>query len=156
MDTDKLDSYVIVKLNVFSDKNKEMNNIDNLSIYYPEIVGTVDTNDYKFALNTTINYMHSHYKFLLDSENEILEVCYPIKITDKISSSFRNGTFFNRETNYINAVEIFNSKEYLDTIMNSKIYEELNKCCLESTPFFYLVDNLESVIKEYLENRPKI
>ena len=147
----ELDSYAIVQLNVFSDKNKEMNNIDNLSIYYPEIVGMIYSNDYKFALKAAINYMHSHYALLSDSKNEILKICYPIKITDKVSSGFRNGTFFNREINYINAVEIFNSKEYLDSIMNSKIYEELNRHCLENTPFFYLVNNLESVIKEYSE-----
>lgn len=145
--------YIILRLHIPRDKTKELNKIEDMPYFYPDIVRVVEGDDYINALKESIELMNSNYEFLLDGEDEFLEVFYPIEFTDKIRNSLKNGTFFNRAVQLKTARNIMNSDEYLECILNSDIYKELNKYDLENTPYFTLVSSLDFKIKKFFDTK---
>lgn len=152
-EADRNTVYIILRLYIPRDKTKTLDKIIDMPYFYPEIVRVVEGDDYINALKESIELIDSHYEFLLDGEDELLEVFYPIEFTDKIRNSLKNGTFFNRAVQLKTAKKIMNSDEYLEYILNSDIYKELNKYDLENTPYFRLVDSLDYKIKKFFNTK---
>lgn len=118
--------YIILRLHIPRDKTKELNKIEDTPYFYPDIVRVVECDDYINALKESIELMNSNYEFLLDGEDDFLEVFYPIEFTDKIRNSLKNGTFFNRAVQLKTARNIMNSdaQSHCDLLNETQILTE--------------------------------
>lgn len=118
-------------------------------VYPPKIVNSIESN-YKNALLTSVYMMEEAEDRLKDTYMK--QICYPIKVVDnEVSASIENGTFFNREMHYNNAVQVFNSDEYINTLISTKTYEALDKSKLKDSIYVFLTNNPEERIASRIE-----
>lgn len=117
-------------------------------VYPPKIVNSIEGN-YRSALLTSIYLMEEAEDRLKDTYMK--QICYPIKVDDEVSASIKDGTFFNREVHYNNAVKVFNSDEYLNALISTETYEALDKSKLKDSIYVFLTNNPEERIVSRIE-----
>lgn len=117
-------------------------------VYPPKIVNSIEGN-YRSALLTSIYLMEEAEDRLKDTYMK--QICYPIKADDKVAASIEDGTFFNRGMHYDNAVRVFNSDEYINTLISTETYESLDKTNLKEAIYLFLTINPEERIASRIE-----
>lgn len=117
-------------------------------VYPPKIVNSIEGN-YRSALLTSIYLMEEAEDRLKDTYMK--QICYPIKVDDEVSASIEDGTFFNREMHYNNALKVFNSDEYLNALISTETYEALDKSKLKDYIYVFLTNNPEERIASIIE-----
>ena len=118
------------------------------TVYPPKVVNSIEGN-YKSALLKSIYMMEEAENKLKDSY--IKQICYPIKVDDEVSVSIEDGTFFNRGWHYSNAVKVFNSDKYIDTLITTESYEYLDKTNLKDAIYLFLTIDPEKRIESRLD-----
>lgn len=128
--------YYIIGINYYRN-NAELTSKDYV-VYPPKIVNSIE-GTYESALRASIYTMEEAEDRLKDSYMK--QICYPIKMTEKVLDDIKNGSLFNREENIERAKEVLNSDEYIDALISSDTFKSLDKESLENSIYLSLTDN---------------
>jgi hypothetical protein len=128
--------YYIIGINYYRN-NAELTSKDYV-VYSPKIVDSIEGN-YESALRASIYTMEEAEDRLKDSYMK--QICYPIKMTERVLDGIQDGSLFNREENIGRAKEVLNSDEYIDALISSDTFKSLDKESLENSIYLFLTDN---------------
>ena len=142
--------YYIVGIRFYRN-NAELTSRD-YAVYPPKIIDSIE-GDYTSALLSSIYNMEEAEDRL--KAGYMKQICYPVKLTDKVTTSIEDGTFFNREMHYENALKVFNSDLYINTLISTELYESLDKTNLKESIYLFLTDNAEERISSRLDEIAK-
>lgn len=113
-------NYLIMQLNFF--KNGGYNQFinfreitNNQNAFIPRIEG-YDYGDYEFAVRYCIK-LNENYRHVTDNEFETIH--YPIKFTEDTYDDLRSGKLFSRIMQEDLMKDFFNSKEYIDGLVEA-------------------------------------